>query len=111
MPNNTPPPYYAFTLKSDGIAREIISNIGITTPTRTNDPIITGPPLNLKALWDTGATNSVITKETAKKLGLIPSSYTTVHHGGGNSQEAVYYISIFLPNHLVVPTRETDNSS
>jgi hypothetical protein len=103
MPINKKPPYFAFTLKSNGIPKEIISEIGISIPTNINIGTITGPKLEFKALWDTGATNSVITKETAKKLGLKPVTFTTVHHGGGNSVENVYNVSIFLPNHLVVP--------
>ncbi len=102
MPDNNHPPYFAFTLKSNQVEKEIISLIGITTPTNSTEKIIDGPPLKLKALWDTGATHSVITKDMAQKLGLIPINFVWVHHGGGNSLEPVFNVNIFLPNRLVI---------
>lgn len=38
-----------------------------------------------KALWDTGATGSVITKNVVDKLGLIPTGFGKVYHANGES--------------------------
>ncbi len=58
------------------------------------------PPifLDVKALWDTGATGCVITKKIAKKMSLKPVGKSEVRHAGGKSYENVYLISVLLPN-------------
>ncbi|GHT75875.1 hypothetical protein FACS189456_7550 [Bacteroidia bacterium] len=55
------------------------------------------------ALWDTGATNSVITEKTALQLGLKPIDSATVYHAGGVSQQPVYLVNIYLPNGAIIP--------
>lgn len=54
------------------------------------------------AIWDTGATGSVITQKIVDKLGLIPTGKTTVH--GVNSTQVVdtYIVDILLPNNVNV---------
>lgn len=56
-----------------------------------------------KALWDTGATNSVITAGTATTLALKPISKAKVFHAGGESMVNVYLINVYLPNNLIIP--------
>jgi len=69
------PQSYSFTLKSDtGRFREIVSEVGISIPF-TESGGIRGDDERIhhtSALWDTGATNSVVTKSTAKALNLKP---------------------------------------
>lgn len=50
------------------------------------------------AIWDTGATNSVITKSKATELGLIPVSKTQVRGVGGILVTNIYRVSIRLNN-------------
>jgi len=49
------------------------------------------------AIWDTGATGSVITKRVVESMGLTPISKTKVY--GVNSEEVcnVYFVDIGLP--------------
>ena len=54
--------------------------------------------LKTKALWDTGATNCVITPSCAKQLKLKPISVVETRHAGGISLANVYLINVMLPN-------------
>ena len=49
-------------------------------------------------IWDTGATNSVITKSIAQKLGLIPISVVKVRGVHGIQEVNVYFANITLDN-------------
>jgi len=55
-----------------------------------------------KAIWDTGATNSVVTKKVAKELGLKPISKTEVHGVGDPKIENVHLVNLYLPNRMIV---------
>ena len=50
------------------------------------------------ALWDTGATNSVISQSIVDKCGLVPTGVTPVHHADGTSLQETYLVNIGLPN-------------
>ena len=49
-------------------------------------------------LWDTGATNSVITQDVATKLELIPEGTSTVFHAQGSTVVPKYFVNLGLPN-------------
>lgn len=88
-----------FTMKSNGRLREIITDISIFDSIHgeiatNSDPRV----LNTKALWDTGATNCVITPSCAQKLNLKPIGVTQTRHAGGTSTANVYLITVMLPN-------------
>src|SRR5690606_24653632 len=53
-------------------------------------------------LWDTGATNSCITRSTAQALGLSPISKTIVQHAKGQTVSNVYLVNIYLPNNVAI---------
>lgn len=55
-----------------------------------------------KAIWDTGATNSVVTEAVAQKLGLKPIRVARVYHAVGESFSPVYLVNIALPNNVIV---------
>jgi uncharacterized protein YchJ len=88
-------------MKSSGRMSAIVSEIGISLPNVPDN--LTNPITKTTSLWDTGATNSVITKSVAKMLGLTPIDKVRVQHAGGISEENVYLISIYLPNAITVP--------
>jgi len=52
------------------------------------------------AIWDTGATSSVITKKVADELELKPISMTQVHTANGIRDCNVYSVDITLPNNI-----------
>lgn len=54
------------------------------------------------AIWDTGATASVITKKVVEDLGLKPTGMTKVNHAGGESTTRKFLVDIWLPNKVVM---------
>lgn len=59
------------------------------------------PPLSeFLAIWDTGATNSVITERVVQRCGLKPIGRTVVHTAGGDHECLVYLVCIRLPNNV-----------
>jgi predicted aspartyl protease len=86
----------AFTVKSNGgLLRVLITDIQVIVTGNT-----TGLPI--KAIWDTGATGSAITKKVAQKLGLIPTGMAQVSTANGIATQNTYTINIGLPNHVVI---------
>lgn len=69
----------------------------IKTPVTLINPF-SGTSYNSLGLWDTGATNSAITKSTATKLGLKPITRTTVKGVHGWKDVNVYYVEVSLNN-------------
>ena len=55
------------------------------------------------AIWDTGATNSVITQKVVQDCGLSPISMVKVHTASGQALSNVYLVSIWLPNKVIIP--------
>ena len=56
------------------------------------------------AVWDTGATNSMITQAVVDTCGLVPISTTTIAHALGTTSDVeVYLVNIGLPNKVGVP--------
>jgi hypothetical protein len=93
----------AFTTKYPGRVDRIITPIQICAAFDPADPPDPIPKYNkTKALWDTGATSCVITKNIASSLGLIPVGKTVVTHAGGKSEAPTYLVNFILPNEVRV---------
>jgi predicted aspartyl protease len=63
-------------------------------------------PKNAKkfaAIWDTGATGSVITKKVVDDCGLKPIGIVKVSTASGEATTSVYFASVFLPNSVAFP--------
>ena len=93
------PSFDAFTVKGNGELNRIITDISICSafdPDAPPTPLPTSKPA--KALWDTGATRSVISKEIAKELGLAPVGTVNVTHGGGVGSSPTYLVNLALPH-------------
>lgn len=73
------------------IAQSFGPNIG------TNAPQI----IAFDAIWDTGATNSVISATAVKSCKLIPISMAQVNGVHGTSTVNVYLVDIYLPNNVM----------
>lgn len=93
--------YKAFTFKASGRMNSIVTEIGISQPNIPDS--LRNPITKTTSLWDTGATNSVITKSIAKTLGFTPVDRVKVQHAGGITEQNVYLISIYLPNDIQIP--------
>jgi len=95
----------AFTVEYQGHVNNLQTNCGISK--HSEQITLKDKPLkieNFTGIWDTGATNSVISKNVIDKLGLIPTGIGKVHHAGGESIVNTYLVNIFLPNHVGIPS-------
>lgn len=100
MPPTAKTSFRALTVKYNGKASQILTEIAVMPAfDPRQQPIApTMKSTNAVALWDTGATKSVVTKATADALGLVPAGVTMVNHAGGSSQRNTYMVNIVLPN-------------
>lgn len=98
MPNARQLPFHAFTLKHSGLVRRIVVDIKLSVAFDINNPPPISPPLlPVKALWDTGATGSVVTPSTAAKLGLVATGVKNSNTAGGVRPAKTYVVNIYLP--------------
>ena len=59
------------------------------------------PPFTeFNALWDTGATGTVISEKVVQALGLKSTGKEIVYHANGRSKVDTYSINILLPNNV-----------
>lgn len=85
----------AFTSKANGLANVLESKVTVFQPIPGKIP----KTESFLAIWDTGATSSVITPKVVANLGLIPSGKTNIHGVAGSKDNIdTYLISIILPN-------------
>lgn len=97
--------YHAFTKSYNGLIGSIITDFWVSPPFPPDQKIAANDPRLIKttALWDTGATNCLISSSIAKNLGLKAISKVTVSHAGGTSDEDVHLVNLYLPNLLAIP--------
>lgn len=78
----------------------IFSDIGITLPSITNPGIQNFS--SFKAIWDTGATNTVITEKIVNALSLMPTGKINCSGVHGNAVVNTYIVNIYLPNKVII---------
>jgi len=83
----------AFTMKANNIARRLLSKC----QGKYNNQIVEG-----QALWDTGATNTCISKRVANVLNLIPLGKIKINTPSGFKDVNTYLIDVILPNSVQV---------
>jgi hypothetical protein len=82
---------HALSSYNHGLARDIVTSVDVTN-------LATNQKIQTKGIWDTGATDSVITKSTAAALRLLPVNTTTVRGVHGVKEVNAYYVNITLCN-------------
>ena len=93
----------AFNVAYNGLVNVLVSDIGISSPFQGP------PPPNItqkqyKAIWDTGATNSVVTRAIVNDCGFQPTGVTTVKTAAGERLANTFLVAIWLPNHICIPS-------
>jgi hypothetical protein len=92
----------AFTYKANGPLRQLICSCDV----HDIGAALNGTHINttrFRALWDTGATGSVISKNVAAQLALPSAGPKLVYHGGGSHTVNTYDVNIYLPNNAAIP--------
>lgn len=88
----------SFTVTANGLLRELVTDCGVS-PTFTPASAQTKPDVvPFKAIWDTGASNCVITQKVVDACGLKPISMTQVHGVNSTDLCEVYLVGLYLPN-------------
>jgi predicted aspartyl protease len=94
-------PSHVFTLKASGLANVLIMELAITA---SNVP---EKSFKTKAIWDTGATATVITKEVFDHLDLKPVGMKMISTATiSNQQKETYLVDVFLKEDLRVQAVE-----
>lgn len=92
----------AFTGSADGLAKQLVSFVGISLPNELKD-INLQNILQFRGIWDTGATSSVITQKIVQKLDLKPIGKTQVQGVTGVAVRDRFLVNFYLPNKVVIP--------
>ncbi len=95
--------FHAFTTKYQGLVKQLVNDVHVGKPFNLDE--LENNNLELDgavAIWDTGATGSVITKELVNKLGLKPISKQAVRGVTGEKESNVYMVHIMLPNNMLL---------
>lgn len=86
----------AFTIKSTtGLSNQLVTIVDLVFPNTTNN-------CKVKAIWDTGATATVITQNVVNSLGLSPTGMSHVNTANGPTIQNTYIIDVVLPNRVTV---------
>ena len=98
------PDFHAFTLSAKGLLRAIVTQSQISSAFDPSfQPHPTPTLVTFDAIWDTGATGSVISQRVVDLCGLVPIGLTDAMTAGGIFRCEVYLINIFLPNRVGFP--------
>jgi len=80
----------------------LVTQIGLSLPADPQKGETVTKTVESKAIWDTGATNSVITEKLAKELNLQPISKVNVIGVHGSEIKNAYLINIYLPSKVCI---------
>jgi len=100
-----PPKPQSFTYTAKGLALVLQTPVHVGLPIKTTKASGVSMPAkpNAQAIWDTGATITVVTKGVADRLGLRPVGMIKCKTVGGERESNIYVISLFLPNGVCIP--------
>ena len=91
--------FQALTVKHNGRAGQIITDLKVSAAYDPKNPPNPLPPdQSIKALWDTGASKSVISQGLAQTLKLTPVGATNVNHAGGASISPTHLVNFYMPH-------------
>lgn len=93
--------FTAFTKNEKGLIKVLKTQVGILIDKQIN-PNYVKKKDNYVAIWDTGATNTVISEKLAKELNLTPVGTVTVSTAGGIREANKYILGLQLPNNLEI---------
>lgn len=102
------PDFIAFTTSGKGRLNVLKSNVEVLTDKKINPDSI---KQKYDAIWDTGATNTVISNRVAKEMNLVPIGMVTVSTANGMTETYKYIISLVLPNKLKIEDIEVTSGN
>lgn len=84
---------YAFTTRNDSITNRLLNKSKVW---------VDGHEYVAATLWDTGATNSCVSKNVVKELCLSPVGAVRMQTPSGEDVVNTYLVNITLPNNVVI---------
>lgn len=97
--------YFQFNFNADKGTSEI------ATPVILKKCRAAGDGLKCKAVWDTGATSSMISATAAKKLGLAPHGIVQIAGVHGVSNAKCYHVDIAFESGFCIPGIKVSEAS
>ena len=98
-----PPRSAAFTTRFPQRVNVLQSEVGVSEAYHPSPGSIQPPVTKFNAIWDTGASGSVINQRVISALKLEPTDETDVHTANGKRKAGVYLVNIYLPNKVAIP--------
>lgn len=93
----------AFTVAHDGCAFVLTSQVRVQQAfDHSRSPRPPVPTTEYKAIWDTGATATAISRKVAQECGLTPTGMCRVRTAGGERDTCTYLVSLYLPNRVCI---------
>ena len=89
----------SFTTTCNGIANVLKNQVFISSASILNSNI-NKEKHQYTAIWDTGATGTVISQKVVNECGLIPTGMTRVATAGGIVSVNTYIVDVSLPNNV-----------
>ena len=93
---------HSFTTNFGRLSNRPITSCFVSAAWLPQEESAAPPMLEFDALWDTGATGSVISQEVAAKLELLPEGTAKVFHAQGSTHVPKYFVNLGLPNGVEV---------
>lgn len=101
----TPLSIKSFTTEANGIANVLINKVLISPP-RQSAPdveVVPGPDCReYEAIWDTGASGTVITEKVVRECGLKTTGVADVHTAKGKMKSDTFLVDVWLPNRVTI---------
>ena len=79
----------AFTFRNSRLTAELMTPCGVGAAQLSSEPFSVTGFVQYNALWDTGATASVISTEVVRQLGLAPISQCKTYHAQGVGMDII----------------------
>jgi len=92
----------AFTLRNEQLINTLITPVRVSVAHTSDEKQDLSSFVEYKALWDTGATYTVITKKIIDRLNLQPITQGVSYHAQGSTIVNIYNIDLVLPNGILV---------
>lgn len=93
---------HSFTRSYGRLSNRPLTSCFVSAAWLPQDDTTPPPLLEFDALWDTGATASVISQEVATRLKLVSEGTAKVFHAQGSKQVPKYFVNLGLPNRVQV---------
>ena len=93
--------HHAFRIEYNGVARALLTECAIAPPAAI-DPSQSKKFFKFQCIWDTGATNSVITENIVKAAGLVATGMVQTRGVHGARPANTYIVDIGLPNGVCI---------